>query len=122
MHELPRGSRQSKGRAIVNLLPLRQDEHVRAVIATRDFAEAKYLVFATRKGIVKKTEFAAYNTPLKADGIIAIKLRDDDELVGVRLLGRRRRHPHGLARGPGGPLPREGRRGRWAATRPASRG
>jgi DNA gyrase subunit A len=85
VHELPLGSRQSKGRAIVNLLPFRQDEYVRAVIATRNFEEAKYLVFATRKGMVKKTEFGAYNTPLKADGIIAIKLREDDELVGVRL-------------------------------------
>jgi DNA gyrase subunit A len=85
VHELPLGSRQSKGRAIVNLLPFRQDEYVRAVIATRSFEEAKYLVFATRKGMVKKTLFAAYNTPLKADGIIAVKLREDDELVGVRL-------------------------------------
>jgi DNA gyrase subunit A len=85
VHELPLGSRQSKGRAIVNLLPLRQDEYVRAVIATRNFEEAKYLLFATKKGIVKKTEFAAYNTPLKADGIIAIGLREDDELIGVRL-------------------------------------
>jgi DNA gyrase subunit A len=87
VHELPLGSRQSKGRAIVNLLPFRQDEYVQAVIATRNFEEAKYLVFATRKGMVKKTEFAAYNTPLKADGIIAIKLRDDDRLIGVRLAG-----------------------------------
>ena len=87
VHELPLGSRQSKGRAIVNLLPFRQDEYVQAVIATRNFEEAKYLVFATRKGMVKKTEFVAYNTPLKADGIIAIKLREDDELIGVRLAG-----------------------------------
>ena len=87
VHELPLGSRQSKGRAIVNLLPFRQDEDVQAVIATRNFEEAKYLVFATRKGMVKRTEFAAYNTPLKADGIIAIKLRDDDQLIGVRLAG-----------------------------------
>src|SRR6187401_2630997 len=85
VHELPLGSRQSKGRAIVNLLPFRQDELVQAVIATRNFEEAKYLVFATRKGMVKKTEFASYNTPLKADGIIAIKLREDDQLIGVRL-------------------------------------
>jgi DNA gyrase subunit A len=85
VHELPLGSRQSKGRAIVNLLPFRQDEYVRAVIATRNFEESEYLVFATRKGIVKKTAFGAYNTPLKADGIIAINLRDDDELIGVRL-------------------------------------
>jgi DNA gyrase subunit A len=85
VHELPLGSRQSKGRAIVNLLPFRQDESVRAVIATRDYKESKYLVFATKKGVVKKTEFLAYNTPLKADGIIAIKMREDDELIGVRL-------------------------------------
>ncbi len=85
VHELPLGSRQSKGRAIINLLPFRQDELVRAVIATRDFKESKYLLFATKRGVVKKTEFLEYNTPLKADGIIAIKLREDDELVGVRL-------------------------------------
>jgi DNA gyrase subunit A len=84
VHELPLGSRQSKGRAIVNLLPFRQGEQVRAVIQTRSFEEAKYLVFATKNGIVKKTELVAYNTPLRADGIIAIKLRDGDELVGVR--------------------------------------
>jgi DNA gyrase subunit A len=85
VHELPLGSRQSKGRAIVNLLPFRQGELVRAVIATRDFGEAKYLLFATKKGVVKKTRFTEYNTPLKSDGIIAIKMREDDELVGVRL-------------------------------------
>ena len=83
VHQLPLGSRQSRGRAIVNLLPLRQDEQVRAVIQTRDFKEAEYLVFGTRNGVVKKTSLADYNTPLKADGIIAIGLREDDELVGV---------------------------------------
>jgi DNA gyrase subunit A len=81
VHELPLGSRQSKGRAIVNLLPFRQDEQVRAVIRTRDFSEMEFLVLATRKGIVKKTRFTDYNTPLKSEGIIAINLRDDDELV-----------------------------------------
>jgi DNA gyrase subunit A len=84
VHELPLGSRQSKGRAIVNLLPFRQGEQVRAVIQTRDFRDAEYLVCATRKGLVKKTKFAEYNTPLRADGIIAINLREGDELVGVR--------------------------------------
>jgi DNA gyrase subunit A len=84
VHELPLGSRQSKGRAIVNLLPFRQGEQVRAVVQTRDFGEAKYLVFGTKNGVVKKTELAAYNTPLRADGIIAIKMREGDELVGVR--------------------------------------
>jgi len=83
VHELPFGTRQSKGRAIVNLLPFAQGEQVKAVIATRDFKEAEYLVLATRKGLVKKTRFEEYNTPLKADGIIAIRLRDDDALVDV---------------------------------------
>jgi DNA gyrase subunit A len=84
VHELPLGSRQSKGRAIQNLLPFRQDEQVRAVIQTRNFEEAEFLVFGTKKGVVKKTKLAAYNTPLRADGIIAIKMREGDELVGVR--------------------------------------
>jgi DNA gyrase subunit A len=84
VHELPLGSRQSKGRAIVNLLPFRQDEAVRAVIQTRDFEEAEYLFFGTKNGVVKKTTLAAYNTPLRADGIIAIKMREGDELIGVR--------------------------------------
>ena len=84
VHELPLGSRQSKGRAIVNLLPFRQGETVRAVVQTRDFSEARYLVFGTKNGVVKKTELKAYNTNLKADGIIAIKMREGDELVGVR--------------------------------------
>jgi DNA gyrase subunit A len=84
VYELPEASRTAKGRALVNVLPLREGERVQAVIETRDFTEGKYLVFATRKGQVKKTEFLAYNTPIKADGIIAIKIRDDDELVSVR--------------------------------------
>ncbi len=84
VHELPLGSRQSKGRAIVNLLPFRQDEQIRAVIQTRNFKDAEYLVFGTKRGVVKKTSFLDYNTPLKADGIIAIRLREDDELIGVR--------------------------------------
>src|SRR5438067_7008588 len=84
VHELPLGSRQSKGRAIVNLLPFRQGEQVRAVVQTRDFGEAKYVVFGTKNGVVKKTELKAYNTSLKSDGIIAIKMRENDELVAVR--------------------------------------
>jgi len=84
VHELPLGSRQSKGRAIVNLLPFKQGEAVRAVVQTRNFEEAEYLFFGTKNGVVKKTKLAAYNTPLKSDGIIALKMRDGDELVGVR--------------------------------------
>ena len=84
VYDLPEASRTARGRALVNLLPLREGEFVRAVLATRDYAEDRYLVFATKHGIVKKTELAAYNTPMKADGIIAINIRDDDELVAVR--------------------------------------
>jgi DNA gyrase subunit A len=84
VHQLPRMSRTAKGRHIANLLPLAQGEHIASVLATKEFDEAEYLLFATRNGIVKKTRFLEYNTPLKSDGIIAINLADDDELISVR--------------------------------------
>jgi DNA gyrase subunit A len=84
VYELPEASRTAKGRALVNVLPLREGERIQSVLSTRDFTEGRYVIFATRRGIVKKTEFLAYNTPIKADGIIAINIRDDDELVSVR--------------------------------------
>jgi DNA gyrase subunit A len=85
VYELPEGSRTAKGSSLNNLLPLREGERVMAVIPTRDFKENKYLAFATAQGLIKKTEFLAYNTPIRADGIIAIKVREGDELVQVRL-------------------------------------
>ncbi len=84
VYELPEASRTAKGRALVNVLPLREGERIQAVVSTRDFSEAEFLVFATRNGTVKKTALEAYNTPIKADGIIAINIRDDDELLAVR--------------------------------------
>jgi DNA gyrase subunit A len=84
VYELPEASRTAKGRALVNVLPLREGERVQSVLSTRDYSEGRYLLFATRNGLVKKTEFQAYNTPINADGIIAIKIREDDELVAVR--------------------------------------
>jgi DNA gyrase subunit A len=84
VYELPEAQRTAKGRALVNLLPLREGERVQSVLSTRDFGEAPYLLFATRNGTVKKTELLRYNTPIRADGIIAISIRDDDELVAVR--------------------------------------
>jgi DNA gyrase subunit A len=83
VHQLPRMGRTAKGRHIANLLPLAQGEHIASVLATKEFNEAEYLLFATRNGIVKKTKFLEYNTPLKSDGIIAINLADD-ELISVR--------------------------------------
>ncbi len=84
VYELPEAQRTAKGRALVNILPLAEGERIQAVLSTRDFSETKFLVFATRNGTVKKTELLAYNTPIKADGIIAINIREDDELLAVR--------------------------------------
>lgn len=84
VYDLPEMSRTSKGRFLGNVLPLREGERVQSVLATRDFSEAPYVMFATRNGTVKKTAFGLYNTPIRADGIIAINIREDDELVAVR--------------------------------------
>jgi DNA gyrase subunit A len=85
VYELPEGSRASRGRALVNLLPLKEKEQVTAVIPTRDFSEGKFLIFGTAQGMVKKTPFKDYDTPIRADGIIAINIRKGDELVRVRM-------------------------------------
>ncbi len=83
VHELPVGSRTSRGSALVNVLPLAEDEHPTAVITTRDFPDNQYLVFATKQGMVKKTAIAEYDKS-RRDGLIAINLKDGDELVNVR--------------------------------------
>jgi DNA gyrase subunit A len=80
--EIPERERTAKGMPIVNLLPLQADEQIQAIIDTRDFAGERFLFFATRKGTVKKTAFDAYDSS-RRDGLIAINLRDDDELVRV---------------------------------------
>jgi DNA gyrase subunit A len=85
VYELPEGTRASRGRALVNVLPLKDKERVMTVIPTRDFSEGKYLVFGTKQGMVKKTPFKDYDTPIRADGIIAINVRKGDELVRVRM-------------------------------------
>ncbi|UUO09305.1 DNA gyrase subunit A [Blastopirellula sp. J2-11] len=83
VYDLPQLSRESRGRAIVNLLQLEEGERIADCRAVRDFdVEDHYLVMATRKGLVKKTKLEAYSRPMKK-GIIAIKLREDDELVDV---------------------------------------
>jgi DNA gyrase subunit A len=85
VYELPQGARDARGRHISNVLALVEGEEVRAVFATRDYNEAKYLVLATRDGMVKKTELKAYDTVLREAGIFAISLAGDDELVGVQM-------------------------------------
>ena len=80
--DIPERERTAKGMPIVNLLPLQPDEQIQAIIDTRDFAGERFLFFATRLGQVKKTVFDAYDSS-RRDGIIAINLRDGDELVKV---------------------------------------
>ena len=84
VHELPTGSRVSKGKAMVNLLPLESDEKIVEVIATKDFGDDKFLVTATKDGIVKKTRFDRYDSARK-DGIIALRLYPGDEMIRARL-------------------------------------
>lgn len=83
VHELPIGQRTARGTAIVNLVPFSEGEHATAVITCRTFPEDEYLMFATANGTVKKTAMSAYDRT-RRDGIIAINLRDGDELVNVR--------------------------------------
>ena len=83
VHELPIGARTARGSAIVNLVPFADGEKIAAVITCRSFPKDEYLMFATTSGTVKKTSMSAYDRT-RRDGIIAIKLRSDDELVNVR--------------------------------------
>jgi DNA gyrase subunit A len=80
--DIPERERTAKGMPIVNLLPLQVGETIQAIIDTRDFASERYLFFATKKGTVKKTSFNEYDSS-RRDGLIAINLRDNDELVRV---------------------------------------
>jgi DNA gyrase subunit A len=82
VHQIPTGSRMSKGKAIVNLLPFRSGETVAAIIAVRDYGDDKYLIMATKKGIIKKTHIEAYDSS-RRDGIIAMTIKEGDELIGV---------------------------------------
>ena len=83
IHQLPALSRESRGRAIVNLVPLEDGESIASCRAIRDFnAENHFLLMATQKGLVKKTPLSQYGRPRKG-GIIAIKLREDDEIIDV---------------------------------------
>ncbi|MCY3954180.1 MAG: DNA gyrase subunit A [bacterium] len=84
-HQIPMAGRSARGTAVVNLLQLAEGERVAAVIDTRDYETNPYLVFATRRGRVKKTKFSAYQSRYR--GLRAINLRDDDELVQVLPFG-----------------------------------
>src|SRR5881296_590993 len=83
VHEIPEGGRQAKGKAMVNLLALGENEHVATCVPVRDFAAGGYVFFVTRQGKVKKTDLDAYSHP-RAGGIQAIGLEDGDEVIAVR--------------------------------------
>jgi len=84
VYELPQASHASRGKPIVNLLPLEKDERVNAVLPVREYSADRFVFFATRNGIVKKTPLIAYSNQ-RANGIWAINLDDDDELVNVEI-------------------------------------
>src|SRR5690606_10313836 len=85
-YELPEASRSARGQHVANLLAFQPDEHIAQVIRIPNYEVAPYLVLATRKGLVKKTALAEFDSP-RSGGIIAINLRDGDELVGAQLIG-----------------------------------
>jgi len=84
VYEVPQAGRAARGKALVNLLPVEKDEKISATLAIREFDDAHYIVMATKKGVVKKTALSDYAN-IRANGIIAIKLDEDDDLMGVRV-------------------------------------
>ncbi|MFU2132000.1 DNA topoisomerase (ATP-hydrolyzing) subunit A [Gallibacterium anatis] len=82
VYQLPQASRGARGRPIVNLLPLEENERITAILPVKEYAEDKFIVMATAGGLVKKTALTEFSRP-RANGIIAVNLRDDDELIGV---------------------------------------
>jgi len=82
--QLPIGSRTARGRPMVNLLPLEENERITAILPVRDYPEDQFIFFATASGKVKRTSLASFSRP-RANGIIALDLRDDDSLIGVKL-------------------------------------
>ncbi|WP_347350009.1 DNA gyrase subunit A [Intrasporangium sp.] len=87
-YELPEGSRDSKGQHVANLMAFQPDERIAQVLAISDYDAGDYLVLATRRGLVKKTRLGDYDSP-RSGGVIAVNLRDGDELVGADLLSSR---------------------------------
>ena len=83
VHELPESSLTARGRALTNILDLSEDEKIRAFVSLRDFEQDAYLIMTTRSGIIKKTKLEEYSRP-RANGIIAINLKGNDELIAVR--------------------------------------
>ena len=86
-YQIPEAGRHAKGTAIINLLPIEQDEKVTAMLAVRDYEEDTSLIMATKRGTVKKTSISDFNMTRKG-GLIAIGLNEDDDLIDVRIVGK----------------------------------
>jgi DNA gyrase subunit A len=84
VYEMPQAGRNARGRPMVNLLPLEQDERINAILPIREYSEDKFIFMATASGTVKKTPLTDFSRP-RSSGIIAVDLRDDDQLIGVDL-------------------------------------
>ncbi len=84
VHEIPEAGRMSKGKAIVNLLELQKNEKLATVLPIKEFSENSYIVMATKEGLIKKTDLMAYSNP-RSNGIIALKINEEDELISVRV-------------------------------------
>jgi DNA gyrase subunit A len=84
VYELPEGGRATRGKAIVNLLNLSQDEKISAILSVREFSDDKFIMMATRQGVIKKTPLLEYSHP-RAGGILAVNLDEGDKLIGVAL-------------------------------------
>jgi DNA gyrase subunit A len=84
VHEIPEAGRMSRGKAIVNLLNIKRDERIATILSVKDFEAGQYVVMATKRGLVKKTELQSYSRP-RSTGIVALTIKDDDELIAVRV-------------------------------------
>ncbi len=85
VYKVPQAGSGSRGRPIVNLLPLEENERINAVLPIKEYADNQHIIFATKQGTVKKTPLSAFSRP-RANGIIAVELRKDDRLIGARLM------------------------------------
>ena len=98
VHEIPEASRAAKGKALINLLALSSEEKVTASLPVKEFRNDRYIVMATKQGVIKKTELSAYGNP-RQGGIIALSLDDGDKLIGVELTDGQREILLGTRRG-----------------------
>ena len=119
VYDLPSLGPATRGKAIVNLLNLEPNERVVALASTKDFPEDRFLVFATKQGLIKKTPLSAYSN-VRSGGIIAINIEDGDELLSVRITDGTRQIFIGTRLGQGIRFSEKDVRVRWAATPPAS--